>query len=400
MITAVFTDYEYAYATGLWQWDYGQVLRVQGLLLPPAVEVHFSLQETGGEAVSRIGITRDGVMDVPIPDSMLGREVSKDYYIYAFIYQNDEISGETTHKIKIRTKARPKPQAFHTPEEGELFRKAIAAVNEAAGRAETAADRAGKTAEAVAPEIGENGNWMILGKDTGKPSRGKDGFPGKDGETGPPGPQGTPGKNGMSGEPGKSAYEYALDGGYAGTEEEFAERMAAEYATKSYIDSFSSRDINTPLWEITVEEPVAAVFLDTLNGQPFELREAFIKVDIPVVTEAVGRICVNFTENSVRGLAMTEAIANGKEAHAAYVLKKSYGRWILQGSYNRNKVSWLTGFAGTSGNDNLYFASSPTTGMSAEKYITRLNINAETGLIPAGTKITIYGLEVYHGESI
>lgn len=268
MITAVFTDYEYAYATGLWQWDYGQVLRVQGLLLPPAVEVHFSLQETGGEAVSRIGITRDGVMDVPIPDSMLGREVSQDYYIYAFIYQNDEISGETTHKIKIRTKARPKPQAFHTPEEGELFRKAIAAVNEAAGRAETAADRAGKTAEAVAPEIGENGNWMILGKDTGKPSRGKDGFPGKDGEPGAPG---TPGKDGMPGEPGKSAYEYALDGGYVGTEEEFAERMAAEYAEK---------ETAVTLFDFTAEEDIVEVSDFDIPSQKYK------KIAVVIVAKA------------------------------------------------------------------------------------------------------------------
>ena len=32
---------------------------------------------------------------------------------------------------------------------------------------------------------------------------------------------------------GKSAYEYALDGGYKGTEAEFAAKMAAEHATYS-----------------------------------------------------------------------------------------------------------------------------------------------------------------------
>ena len=29
---------------GLWQYDYGQVLRIQGLHLPSMVEIHFSLQ--------------------------------------------------------------------------------------------------------------------------------------------------------------------------------------------------------------------------------------------------------------------------------------------------------------------------------------------------------------------
>lgn len=33
---------------GLRQYDYGQILRIQGLHLPSAVEIHFSLKETGG----------------------------------------------------------------------------------------------------------------------------------------------------------------------------------------------------------------------------------------------------------------------------------------------------------------------------------------------------------------
>ena len=47
MVTAVFTDNDdYARAYGLWQWDYGQQLRIEGLHLPTAVEIHFALQET------------------------------------------------------------------------------------------------------------------------------------------------------------------------------------------------------------------------------------------------------------------------------------------------------------------------------------------------------------------
>jgi hypothetical protein len=43
------------------------------------------------------------------------------------------------------------------------------------------------------------------------------------------GPQGEPGPQGEQGLNGKSAYQYAQDGGYSGTEEEFAEKLAAEY---------------------------------------------------------------------------------------------------------------------------------------------------------------------------
>lgn len=149
MITVVFSGNENVknYITGLWQYDFGQVLRIQGLDLPTAVEIHFSLQETEGEAVIRIGTTKDGVTDVVIPDSMLENEDTEmDYNIYVFIYLTDEASGETEKKITLKVKARPKPEAFDTPEDGELFREAIKEVNASADRAEEAEENASKYA--------------------------------------------------------------------------------------------------------------------------------------------------------------------------------------------------------------------------------------------------------------
>ncbi|MFR4695523.1 MAG: hypothetical protein ACLT5X_08985 [Blautia producta] len=117
------------------QYDYGQILRIQGLNLPPAVEIHFALQKTGGTSKNRIGITKDGVTDVPIPDSMLENEdETKDYDIYAFIYITDETSGQTEYRITLKVKARPKPEAFDRPEDAEIFKEAIKAVNESAAR--------------------------------------------------------------------------------------------------------------------------------------------------------------------------------------------------------------------------------------------------------------------------
>ena len=81
-------------------------------------------------------------------------------------------------------------------------------VLDAAERAEDAAKRA--EAEAHPPIIGDGGTWLLWDNDAGEyvdsglPSRGE---PGKDGKT---------------------AYQYAQDGGYTGTEEEFAEKLAAE----------------------------------------------------------------------------------------------------------------------------------------------------------------------------
>lgn len=166
MITVVFDEKnEYARAAGLWQWDYGQVLRIQGLTLPTAVEIHFSLAETGGQAITRVGVTRDGVTEVVIPDSMLenGPAAGSQYTIYAWLYLTDSTSGQTIRRISLQVRTRSKPEPFDTPEAEELFRRAIDTVNEAvkkaedigtgaetaAGEAKTAASEAGKSLEAV-----------------------------------------------------------------------------------------------------------------------------------------------------------------------------------------------------------------------------------------------------------
>lgn len=108
MITAVFTDGDdCVWAYGLWQWDYGQQLRIEGLHLPTVVEIHFSLQEAGGEAVPRVGVTKDGVTTVTIPDSMLeGAGAVRDYQVYAWVYLSDRTFGETTKQIMMKVKAR------------------------------------------------------------------------------------------------------------------------------------------------------------------------------------------------------------------------------------------------------------------------------------------------------
>ena len=158
MITAVFTDNsDYARATGLWQWDYGQRLRIEGLKLPTAVEIHFALAEFAGDAIPRVGTTKDGVTEVVIPDSLLEHQAAgATYEIYAWIYLADKTTGETIKRISMQVKCRPKPEGHDTPEDAELFREAIEAVNASADRAETAregAKAAQKAAEEAAGKI-------------------------------------------------------------------------------------------------------------------------------------------------------------------------------------------------------------------------------------------------------
>lgn len=160
---------------GLWQYDYGQILRIQDLVLPPAVEIHFSLTEKGGTSVTRVGTTKDGVTDVVIPDSLLENDdASQDYWIYAFVYLTDDDSGSTEYKIAMKVKSRPRPEAIDRPEDQELFREAIAAVNEAADRAENAVNNlnADVSEKVTRPETAEVGQALVVREidESGKPT--------------------------------------------------------------------------------------------------------------------------------------------------------------------------------------------------------------------------------------
>ena len=107
----------------------------------------------------------------------------------------------------------------------------------------------GKSAYQIALDNGFDGTeaeWLesLKGADG---AQGPQGIPGETGPQGPAGPQGEKGETGamgatgpqgaqgIQGEPGadgtngKSAYEYAVDGGFNGTEEAFAAKIAAEY---------------------------------------------------------------------------------------------------------------------------------------------------------------------------
>ena len=84
----------------------------------------------------------------------------------------------------------------------------------------------------VTPHIGENGNWYIGNTDTGNPSRGK------------------------------SAYQYAQDGGYAGTETEFAEKMAEEQLTGT-----TSELTPTQVYDaVSAGIPIKVQYIDSTYG--------------------------------------------------------------------------------------------------------------------------------------
>lgn len=136
-------DYNIKETVGeLWQYDYGETLRIQGGNLQKAQEIHFSLSSTGGNSITRIGVTKDNVTDVVIPDSMLENNDSEiDYLIYVFIYDRYGASGETTKRFALNVRSRPKPE--HTGgTDGNTFGEVVEEVRKSAERAEAAETKA------------------------------------------------------------------------------------------------------------------------------------------------------------------------------------------------------------------------------------------------------------------
>lgn len=154
MVIANFKNDSHPIVYGASQWNYGEVLRIQGLNLPKAVEIHFSLEKTAGQAIPRIGTTKDGVTDVVIPDSLLENEGElQDYFVYVWIYLTDATSGRTEHSLSINVKARSKPEIPGGDDNADPFREAIEEVNSAADRAEESERQAAEHAEQTKTDV-------------------------------------------------------------------------------------------------------------------------------------------------------------------------------------------------------------------------------------------------------
>lgn len=145
-------DYRYVDTRSVWQYDYGQILRIQGENLPKAVEVHFSLNEVGGDSITKIGVTTDGITEVQVPDELLENGGARfKYNIYAFVYTEDGASGNTEYRVRIPVQVRPKPSDHVTPDNTDIdpFGDVVKAVNNAAERAEASEQKAKEHADSA-----------------------------------------------------------------------------------------------------------------------------------------------------------------------------------------------------------------------------------------------------------
>ena len=86
----------------------------------------------------------------------------------------------------------------------------------------------GKDGGYYAPSVDDEGNLTWTASKTDMPAVDGANIKGPKGDTGAKGETGSKGDKGDKGADGKSAYQYAVEGGYTGTEAEFAAKLAAE----------------------------------------------------------------------------------------------------------------------------------------------------------------------------
>lgn len=138
----------YLVHSSLYQYDYGQTLKIEGLELPAAYEVHFSNSEDG-TSITMIG-TAAGV---DIPDSLL--QSGEPIYAYIFLHDTED-DGETEYKIRIPVRTRP---AYDTETPTEEEKSAIAQVLEAFNAAVEALHNMGVTAVTLDPGSDATASW-------------------------------------------------------------------------------------------------------------------------------------------------------------------------------------------------------------------------------------------------
>ena len=207
--------------------------------------------------------------------------------------------------------------------------------------------------DGTTPHIGDNGNWYLGDTDTGKPSRG---------DTGATGPKGDKGADG------KSAYQYAQEGGYTGTEAAFVAKLAQEKFANPTALTFTgavtgSYDGSVPL-EVAIPsggggltvantaavgQTVKITAVDE-NGQPTEWEA----VDFSSGGDAEKRVrhiaTVSVTEGTTSYDVTVDSNGDALNLESVYILTEKF--WGNTGSYvqisiNRKELARAYGQSGS-----------------------------------------------------
>lgn len=138
MLIANFTNYgEEITVDGLWQYDYGQRLQINGLNLPDVFEVHLFWKGLE-EAKVVTGYTENNKFYVDIPNESLKQRQA----ITVYIYLSTPETGKTVNTVMMFVNKRPEPEGFEIPEDIDLFHRTLTAVGEYTRQTKEAAQMA------------------------------------------------------------------------------------------------------------------------------------------------------------------------------------------------------------------------------------------------------------------
>ena len=225
---------------------------------------------------------------------------------------------------------------------------------------------------------------------------------------------------GASGTDGKSAYQYAVEGGYTGTEAEFAAKLAKEKFANPNALTFTgavtgSYDGSTPLSveipsggggdnplrlikTVTLAETVKSITVDTDDdGNAFSLSEIYIMTNATNSEDQTDAtmIGVNINGKNLSGIGTTSRMnfGGGKTG-------ESGRNWIWLMSLNPLRVlhgTWITTNTASGKTVQCYQTNELTSDIinpySVGEKITSINIGGVTSksYLAAGSKFRIYG---------
>lgn len=229
----------------LWQWDTWRRLRVGS----GVKQIHYQNRALGGSVDVDVGTDGTAI----IPDELL----QDCHTLTAYAYVTDDTGAYTMVQQDFAVHKRAKPAGYvYTPTDQMTLRTIQRQIGDLAGLTTEAKDtlvaainEAARTGGAGSMDLRVADGYIQYSTDGGSTrtnliamaelkggkgdpgakgdpgDKGDTGAQGAKGDTGATGPAGVPGKDGAAGADGKSAYEYAVEGGYGGTEEEFASEL-------------------------------------------------------------------------------------------------------------------------------------------------------------------------------
>ena len=139
--------YRQGKASPVYQYDYGQILKIEDVELPVAYEVHFATSPNSSHSITQIG-DAEGVV---IPDEILLNAGTA--YAWVYLHTGDS-DGETRIEITIPVLKRAKiTNSEPTPVQQDAITETLAELNAAVDLCETNVEHY--------PKIGEDDYWYV-----------------------------------------------------------------------------------------------------------------------------------------------------------------------------------------------------------------------------------------------